>query len=89
MLTVSRHLLAGADFTFGNTMTNEGLLQHLTLAHPGHTVTRATQLQYLTLGLGHTELGQGITHALNANRPGVTVQETRSNKLSLTWAPNT
>jgi hypothetical protein len=31
MLTVFRHLLAGADFTFGNTMTKRGITQHLTL----------------------------------------------------------
>ena len=33
MLTVLRHLLASVNFTHGNTVPNEGLLQRLTLAH--------------------------------------------------------
>ena len=88
MLTVSRHLLASADLTCRDERTRDycaerGITSTLNASTPGHTVTGATQLQNLTLGLGHTGLEQGITRALNANRPGVTVQETQSSLVCL------
>ena len=59
MLTVLRHLLASVNFTLGHTVPKRGITPALNASTPGHTVPRATQLQYLTLGLGHTALGQG------------------------------
>ena len=42
MLTVLRHLLAGADFTFWEYYDERGITPALNDRHPGHTVTRAT-----------------------------------------------